>query len=394
MELALERGDLLQLDTITHRGTLRLLPLGKKGKQKLVVGDDSGSIHCYEFKKGEPQQVFVAKLFDEPVTTVSIGGISVKQDKIFGASGQKIVGVTKKGKDFFKLTSSLTETINHIAIDETKLWTSCEFIYNLYNNGADKDFYMCRDIINQMIVEHITNELDFDAIFACQDNCVRIVQGSTMILELPTVSAVTEVVINTGMSGLMLSNNNTIKKSDVFGVTYLLYGMENGGMGMVMIQYNNPKTVTSITPILTYSTCWVLEDWQKKRLSSITALQVFDINKDQVNEIIVGRDDGRIEVYSQDNCYNANMKSFNSPVLLFSREIGESIRSVECGLVNSTDYFEILIASYSGKIISFSTEPLQERAPEDKHGRSVQMVNDENRIKHLKAEIDGLKQKV
>lgn len=36
MELSLERGDLLQLNPISSRGTLRLLPLGKKNKVKTV----------------------------------------------------------------------------------------------------------------------------------------------------------------------------------------------------------------------------------------------------------------------------------------------------------------------------------------------------------------------
>lgn len=32
MEINLERGDLLKLDAISNRGTLKLLPVGKKGK--------------------------------------------------------------------------------------------------------------------------------------------------------------------------------------------------------------------------------------------------------------------------------------------------------------------------------------------------------------------------
>lgn len=54
MELFFERADLLQLDAISNRNTMHLLPLGKKRKQKLVIGDDTGHVGCYEFKKGEP----------------------------------------------------------------------------------------------------------------------------------------------------------------------------------------------------------------------------------------------------------------------------------------------------------------------------------------------------
>ena len=94
----LERGDMLQLDPISSKGTLKLLPIGKKNKQKLVVGDDSGLVSCFEFRKGEPQVVFQTKAFDGPITCVSIGGVAPKKDKIFVSHGQRIVGLTKKGK--------------------------------------------------------------------------------------------------------------------------------------------------------------------------------------------------------------------------------------------------------------------------------------------------------
>ena len=92
MDLRLERGDLLQLDTISHCGTLKLFPPGKKSKQKLVVGDDSGTVGCYEFKKGEPQTVFNEKAFDGPITCLSIGGPTSKRDKLFVSHGQRVVG--------------------------------------------------------------------------------------------------------------------------------------------------------------------------------------------------------------------------------------------------------------------------------------------------------------
>ena len=82
MQLSLERGDLLQLAPISNAGTIKLLPPGKTRKQKLVTGDDSGQVGCYEFKKGEPQTVFNAKPFDGPISCVAIGGVVLKRDKV------------------------------------------------------------------------------------------------------------------------------------------------------------------------------------------------------------------------------------------------------------------------------------------------------------------------
>jgi hypothetical protein len=51
-------------------------------QQKLVVGDDSGNVYCYEFKKGEPQVVFQSKPFDGPITCLTLGGNTAKRDKV------------------------------------------------------------------------------------------------------------------------------------------------------------------------------------------------------------------------------------------------------------------------------------------------------------------------
>jgi Bardet-Biedl syndrome 7 protein len=203
-------------------------------QQKLVTGDDSGHVGCYEFKKGAPQTVFLTRVFDGPISCVAIGGNVQKKDKvrnlsawskafsdmktdlyyirrkstliiilyfhnnlkylqIFAAHSQRIIGLTKKGKEFFKLTSSLTESIRNIAVEDTKIWTGCEYIYNLYDNGQDTAFFMCRDQINALTVEHITRDTDYDAVLACQDKCLRIVQGSTLVVEIPTLAPATAI---------------------------------------------------------------------------------------------------------------------------------------------------------------------------------------------------------
>lgn len=62
--------------------------------------------------------------------------------------------------------------------------------------------------------------------------------------------------------------------------------------------------------------------------------------------------------------------------------------------MSTVDYLEIIVASYSGRIISFTTEPVLSRAVEDTYGRSIQTVNNENRIKHMRKEVEELKKKL
>mmetsp|Transcript_15697 Transcript_15697/g.26168 ORF Transcript_15697/g.26168 Transcript_15697/m.26168 type:complete len:743 (-) Transcript_15697:124-2352(-) len=363
MELFFERADLLQLDAISNRNTMHLLPIGKKRKQKLVIGDDTGNVGCYEFKKGEPVVSFNNKMFDGPVSALTVAGIGVKKDKIFACQGQKIIGISKKGRDFFRLTSSLTETINHIYVDEAKIWTGCEYIYNSYENGTDVSFYMAHDQIHSMVMDFVTRDTIFDAVLGCQDNCIRVVSDSNLSMEVDTDSSV--------LTLKSLKGDETVKTKGSY--TPMVFGSDKGSLTGLAIDGRENNTM------------WKISDTKN---SVISCIKVFDITADGSMEIVVGRDDGRLEVYSQDP-HNGG-----APALSFTRNLGESIRALECGKVNSTDFNEVVVAGYSGKILSFTSEPTQDKAPDDSYGRTVQTVNNENRIKHLKKELDGLKQKV
>ena len=385
--LDLTREDLLQLDSISGRNTLKLLPTGKKQKQKLVVGDDSGFVYCYEFKKGEPQIVFSYKAFEGPITSVAIGGTSNKRDKVFASHSQRIMGISKKGKEFFNFTSSLTEPYSSVLVEDTKIWSGCEFVYNLCRDGNDTDYYMSPDRVNGIAVEYITRESDYDVVLGCQDRCIRVVSGSVCSLEIPVSAPVTCVTtINAhrgnGVDGYQESGTCDIGESGMRrDATGVLYGLESGGVGYVQVQRGG-----------VLGTSWFLEDDNGEDGSSIvTSIVTSDLNNDGMNEIVVGRDDGRVEVYGQRGTQGGMTLH---PVKIFSASIGETVRAVRCGVVNSPDYCEIIVASYSGKIISFTSEPILMRAQEDTYGRSQQTVNNENRIKHLRNELKMLQTKV
>ena len=141
---------------------------------------------------------------------------------------------------------------------------------------------------------------------------------------------------------------------------------------------------------------WSLSDVKR---SAVNCLTLCDLLKDGSTQIVVGREDGRLEVYGSDGGVGLSGDARSllpsaSPSLLFSRDIGEGIRSVEVGMVNSSEYNEIIVATYSGKVLSYTLEPLSMRAQDDQYGRSVGTMQNESRIKHLKKELDTLKTKV
>ena len=90
-----------------------------------------------------PITSFNIKAFDGPISCVALGGANPSRlDKIFASHRQQMTGFTKKGKDFFTLSSSLSEDIEGIWIEDTLVWTQCEYICNQYDDGKDVAFFM------------------------------------------------------------------------------------------------------------------------------------------------------------------------------------------------------------------------------------------------------------
>jgi Bardet-Biedl syndrome 7 protein len=286
--------------------------------------------------------------------------------QIFFSHGQTIRGISKKAVQFFELISSVTETFQTIATEDTRIWAGCENIYNLYEGGVEAHFFIARDRINHLIVAHVTRDSDFDTVLACQDSCIRIIHGSNLFLEIPTDSPVTSLAF------MEIESDASSMKAP----TALVYGLATGALCLVQVFSNGE-----------YTQIWKIEDGQQR--SPVTSICVYDIDKDKSLEIIVGRDDGRIEVYKQQP-----ESLFAVPYKVFHKDIAESVRSIECGVVSTPEYPEILVASYSGKIISFTTEPVHTRAQEDSYGRSILTISNENRIKHMKKEIEEMKKKI
>lgn len=130
LDVDIHRLDFLQLGTMS-KNTLCVLPLAKKKQQKVAVADDSGVLTVFYMKKGETQVEWRSAPLGREVTKVCV---QQGKDKIFAACGQTISGYTRKGKEFLKIKTNLTETIHQVYADETTIWTGGEYIFNIYEN--------------------------------------------------------------------------------------------------------------------------------------------------------------------------------------------------------------------------------------------------------------------
>lgn len=56
-------------------------------------------------------------------------------------------GLTKKGKEFFRFSTALTDAITHLEVAESHIWASCQQVHNHYVDGAEQGLYMAPDVI-------------------------------------------------------------------------------------------------------------------------------------------------------------------------------------------------------------------------------------------------------
>jgi len=102
---------------------------------------------------------------------------------VFYATSQTIAGVSKKGKEFFRFDTTLSETITSSFSEETRLWLAAATDYGLFDNGAEMESYAAPDIIQDLAVANVTRDTEADAVLACGDGAVRVIAAGASVLE-------------------------------------------------------------------------------------------------------------------------------------------------------------------------------------------------------------------
>lgn len=64
----------------------------------------------------------------------------------------QVRGLTKKGKEFFRLTSSLTEPVARLGVTDGQLWAACGAVASRFEDGGDRGAYLAPERIAAMEV--------------------------------------------------------------------------------------------------------------------------------------------------------------------------------------------------------------------------------------------------
>ncbi|XP_064637282.1 Bardet-Biedl syndrome 7 protein homolog isoform X2 [Lineus longissimus] len=361
MELNLSRVDYVQVG-ITSQKSMRLLPSGgkKDALQKVAVCDQNGVLQCFGMKRSETQHVFKTLPSTNKLTRMELGGpVGQPREKIFVACGSEVRGYTRRGKQFLGFDTNLTENINSMHVEGSDLFTCGSYIFNHYRDCKDVNYFLCGDKINDVICLPTEKVTEVTPVLACQDRVLRVLQNSELLYE---------VEVPGPPSCLCLYGNHGGDEGNE-----LLYGTADGKIGLVQIS----RKFDRVSP----NHRWVVPN--EKRSGGVLSLDNYDITADGVLDLLVGRDDGLVEVYGYDEA--------DEPVKRYSTLCSESVTAVQGGVVASAGYDEVICSTYAGWVLGLTTEPLTKAA-----GPSEVFIDRDthNKVVNMKSDLEELQQKV
>lgn len=370
MELELYRQELIQTSTCTA-GTLAVLPLSEEKKtQKIAAGDMSGVVQCFSVKKGEFAIAFkTLPNAQQKITSLTLGRGKLQREKIFLAAGNQIKGMSRKGKEFFKFNSQLTETIRKVDIYDKNIWSAGEYVHNHFIEGKEQALYLCPDKINDAEVVPLVSPQDLWPVLACQDRYVRVLRGSEPCYEAPTSAAPTTLKY-------VLESHDPQQRFP--HAKEVLYGTEAGTMIQLLLEAETARQGFTLA--------------NPKKLGSIRAIYSgIDFTKTGMNNIVVGREDGTVEILELEDAGNLRQ--------VYSVKLTESINSLDGGYLTSLSAPEFVLHAFSGKVVSFAppggglliSQPAAYNGRANTSGFEERNLGYIKQIERLRAEIQAVK---
>uniref|UniRef100_A0A1I7YSZ1 Bardet-Biedl syndrome 7 protein homolog n=1 Tax=Steinernema glaseri TaxID=37863 RepID=A0A1I7YSZ1_9BILA len=374
MHLNLTRVDYVHVGT-TNRGSLRIIKAKEEkasrrrksllssfsSAEKVVVGAQNGSLLAFERKKNETAVVF--KTPPGPaISVVRLGGaLGAAQDRVFAVQEKRIVGYSKKGKNFLTLETNFSENIHAMFVYGVDLFLSARNVFMHLHDTAESATFRCNDFINDVLCLQVTEGgwvgRGITPVLACDDKTLKVLSGSEVAFEL---------LLGDSPSVLHLFMND-----GGFNKQMVLYGTKNGRLGLAELTEVNPR---------------VLWEIPTKSTGGISAIHCYPITSSDYPDIVLGKDDGLIEIYGVDM---QNFVSFKQ-----SYECNESITGLQCGRVGNENFDEVVVCSYTGWVFGLTTEPVVAKAPPPTEGAPSGKAPMEVKVQQLRTEVDELETKL
>eukprot|EP00971_Amphidinium_carterae_P050932 1002822-Amphidinium_carterae.1 len=164
----------------------------------------------------------------------------MNRDKVFCGCGQAIHGFNRKGKEFVKIKSNLTESIQHLFVEDNMIWAGGEYVLNLYDDCNDAGFVMVKDRINALTCAPIAPGDQLSAVLACQDRTLRVYAGEQLYHELSVEGPATALRYYTPMPDRAVTRRSQ-------EAVLMMYGTDQGHASMFSVNQTTMQQTMHIT---------------------------------------------------------------------------------------------------------------------------------------------------
>ncbi|KAI6233568.1 hypothetical protein M3Y99_00892200 [Aphelenchoides fujianensis] len=368
VSIKFHRVDYAQIGT-TNRGCMRLIrgdkDVGtpgrrnaKKPKYKIVVGGNNGILLCME-RRGEETRIAFKNPPGPPISFVRLGGaLHTVQDKTFVASGAQVRGFSKKGKQFLSFESNLAEVITSMYVYGVDMFLVGRNSLYHFHDCVEKSTYLCSDLITDVIclpvIEGGWVGRGVTPVISCEDKTIKVLQENKLTYEvlLGDVPNVLHLFMNDGG----------------FTKQKVLYGTKNGRLGLIDLKERFGS---------------ILWELATSSGAAISAIWCHRLTNNTAPDIVVGKEDGMIEIFAVDELDAATPRQ--------TYNCNESITALECVHVEPENYDEIVCSTYTGWIFGLSTEAMNAKVggTSDDLGPQLQV-----KVQQMQNELEELEVKV
>ncbi|CAH2006495.1 unnamed protein product [Acanthoscelides obtectus] len=347
MELELTRVDYTVVG-VTNSNCLALMPGNLPKEQcKVAIVDEDGVLQVFSIKKDEIVLHFKT-LPGAPISSLKyVNGSGLNQGKIFVASKNEVRGYSQRGKLFLTFDSGLTEPISTMFVMDNDLFLCGKHIYTHFRDCREVGSYLCGDKIVDVVAFYSTKSRRLMSIIACEGRMCRILEHARVTCSLE---------VDTSPTILHLHEDDDSRS--------VLFGTIDGRVGILNV--GNLQAFKG----------WLISN--ENNSSSINCMDSYDLNGSDTKQLIIGRQDGMIEVYQLS--LNLNVEVTQK---IFSFDCNERVTALKCGVIGEQGFNEILVTSYTGRVFGLTTQPISTHI-DNSEGKYVFSTNSSEKIHKLR----------
>uniref|UniRef100_A0AC34GRH9 Uncharacterized protein n=1 Tax=Panagrolaimus sp. ES5 TaxID=591445 RepID=A0AC34GRH9_9BILA len=249
----------------------------------------------------------------------------------------------------------MTDPITAMYIYGVDMFLCGRSVFYHFHDCIERSCYISSERINSILCLPVTEGgwvgRGITPVIACDDKTIKVLENGKLIYEV--------YLNDVPLTLHLFMNDGGYNKQKV------LYGTKSGRLGLVDLQTDGGIV------------CWEIST---KSSGGITVIYCHKITNTGVSDVLLGKDDGLVEIYSVDDNDEVQFRQVY--------QCDESITGLDCGRINNEKIDEIIVCTYTGWVFALTTEPL----PENIEATNSQQM--EIKVQQLKSELEELELKV